>query len=153
MILKLKVRHCSAALDVPKLPTTFKIPGSNLWKQVPFSAVVCPAVLFCCTHFLINCTAILSFLYRAISNFILPWGRILGRNWDKSLKSFPPCYSQSLMYFTPPPPPLEQELFDTDCMRKPQIWELSRLWPEASTKLDVQEFGLSSNDQFLFYNW
>jgi hypothetical protein len=22
-------------------------------------------------------------------------GRILGRNWDKSLKSFPPCYSQS----------------------------------------------------------
>jgi hypothetical protein len=21
-------------------------------------------------------------------------GRILGRNWDKSLKSFPPCYSQ-----------------------------------------------------------
>ncbi len=23
------------------------------------------------------------------------WGRILRRNWDKSLKSFPPCYSQS----------------------------------------------------------
>ncbi len=37
-------------------------------------------------------------------------GRILGRNWDKSLKSFPPCYSLSplLTYFTlphPPPPP------------------------------------------------
>jgi hypothetical protein len=35
-------------------------------------------------------------------------GRILGRNWDKSLKSFPPCYSQAplLMDFTPllPPP-------------------------------------------------
>ncbi len=32
------------------------------------------------------------------------WGRILGRNLDKSLKSFPPCYSQSplLMDFTPP---------------------------------------------------
>jgi hypothetical protein len=32
-------------------------------------------------------------------------GRILGRNWDKSLKSFPPCYSQSslLMDFAPPP--------------------------------------------------
>ncbi len=32
-------------------------------------------------------------------------GRILGRNWDKSLKSFPHCYSQSpvLMDFTPPP--------------------------------------------------
>jgi hypothetical protein len=24
-----------------------------------------------------------------------PWGRILGRNQDKSLKSFPLCYSQS----------------------------------------------------------
>ncbi len=32
------------------------------------------------------------------------WGRILGRNWDKSLKSFPPCYSQSPI-FNPPPPP------------------------------------------------
>jgi hypothetical protein len=34
-------------------------------------------------------------------------GRILGRNWDKSLRSFPPCYSQShlLMDFAPPPPP------------------------------------------------
>jgi hypothetical protein len=30
-------------------------------------------------------------------------GRILGRNWDKSLKSFPHCYS--LTDFTPPPPP------------------------------------------------
>ncbi len=34
-------------------------------------------------------------------------GRILGRNWGKSLKSFPPCYSQSplLTDFTPPPHP------------------------------------------------
>jgi hypothetical protein len=33
-------------------------------------------------------------------------GRILGRNWDKSLKTFPPCYLQSplLMDFTPLPP-------------------------------------------------
>ncbi len=30
------------------------------------------------------------------------WGRILGRNWDNSLKSFGPCYSQS----PSPPPPL-----------------------------------------------
>ncbi len=37
-----------------------------------------------------------------------PWGRILGRKWYKSLKSFPPCYSQSplLTDFTHPPPPL-----------------------------------------------
>jgi hypothetical protein len=33
-------------------------------------------------------------------------GHILGRNWDKSLQSFPPCYAQSplLTDFTPPPP-------------------------------------------------
>jgi hypothetical protein len=33
-------------------------------------------------------------------------GRILGRNWDKSLTSFPPCYSQSplLTDFTSPTP-------------------------------------------------
>jgi len=33
-------------------------------------------------------------------------GRILGRNWNKSLKSFPPCFSQSplLRDFTPLPP-------------------------------------------------
>jgi hypothetical protein len=34
--------------------------------------------------------------------------RILGRNWDKSLKSFPPCYSQSLLLTDFTPPPLEQ---------------------------------------------
>jgi hypothetical protein len=39
------------------------------------------------------------------SKLILIRGRIIGRNWDKSLKSFPPCYSQSplLMDFTPHP--------------------------------------------------
>ncbi len=26
------------------------------------------------------------------------WGWILGRNWDKILKSFPPCYSHSHLY-------------------------------------------------------
>ncbi len=37
----------------------------------------------------------------------IPEGRILGRNWDKSLKNFHPCYSQSplLREITPPPPP------------------------------------------------
>ncbi len=34
-------------------------------------------------------------------------GRILGHNWDKSLKSFPPCYSQSpLLRILPSPHPL-----------------------------------------------
>jgi hypothetical protein len=44
-------------------------------------------------------------------------GLILGRNWDKSLKSFPPCYSQSslltgILLPLPPPPP-EQKWFET----------------------------------------
>ncbi len=30
------------------------------------------------------------------------WGVILGRNWDKSFKSFPPCYSQSPLLLRPP---------------------------------------------------
>jgi hypothetical protein len=30
-----------------------------------------------------------------LNSLCLSEGRILGRNWDKSLKSFPPCYSQS----------------------------------------------------------
>jgi hypothetical protein len=42
-----------------------------------------------------------------IHMYTVNWGRILGRNWGKSLRSFPPCYSQSplLTDFTPPPPP------------------------------------------------
>ncbi len=46
---------------------------------------------------------------------LLSRGRILGRNWDKSLKSLPSCYSQSplLKDFTPPPPLLEQKWFET----------------------------------------
>ncbi len=38
-------------------------------------------------------------------------GRILGRNWDKSLKSFPPCYSQSPLLTPSPPSLIEQKLF------------------------------------------
>ncbi len=41
-------------------------------------------------------------------------GRILGRNWDKSLKSVPPCYSQSpLLTEFSPPPSLEKKWFET----------------------------------------
>ncbi len=41
-----------------------------------------------------------------VTTLMLTRGRILGGNWDKSLQSFPPCYSQSLLPtdFTPPPP-------------------------------------------------
>jgi hypothetical protein len=75
-------------------------------------------------------------------------GRILGRNWDKKLKSFPPYYSQSLLLtdLVPPPLPILLKWFETDlqythCIQKPQAWELSRLCPEFSTKFYVYEFG------------
>ncbi len=49
-------------------------------------------------------------------------GRILGRNWNKNLKSFPPCYSQSplLTDFTHPPP--LKSGFKLVCKK---VWELS----------------------------
>jgi hypothetical protein len=55
------------------------------------------------------------------------------------------CFSQS-----PPPPPLEKKWFQTGmkckhCTGKPQVWELSRLCPEISTKLYVHEFGFRSH--------
>jgi hypothetical protein len=40
-------------------------------------------------------------------------GRILGRNWDKSLKSFLPCFSQSPLIADSTPPPLEKKWFET----------------------------------------
>ncbi len=44
-------------------------------------------------------------------------GRIHRRNWDKSLKRFPPCYSQSplLIDFTPPPPPPDKSGWKLAC--------------------------------------
>ncbi len=40
------------------------------------------------------------------------WGRILERNWYKSLASFPPCYSQSPLLL---PLPLEHKWFKLVC--------------------------------------
>ncbi len=57
--------------------------------------------------YILKCTEWVLWL-RAWMQTVLPTrGRILGRNWDKSLKSFPPSYSQSplLTDFTPPLPP------------------------------------------------
>jgi hypothetical protein len=107
-------------------------------------------------------------------------GRILGQNTDKSLQSFFPCYSQSplqlwleisifsnsrnLLQFlefsnctlsrrkeknlienhTP-------SLWFKKSLQKPQVWELSRLCPETSTKLYVHEFDYSSG-KFLRIN-
>jgi hypothetical protein len=78
------------------------------------------------------------------------WGRILGRNWDKSIQSSSLLFTQSPLQtdFTYPPP-IEQKWFETasqclQCIRKPQVWELSRLCPEPSTKFYVHEFGFRS---------
>ncbi len=45
--------------------------------------------------------------------------------------------------------PLEQKWVETGflykhCIQKPQVWELSRLWPETSTKSYVREFSSST---------
>ncbi len=77
-------------------------------------------------------------------------------SWDKSLKSFPPCYSQSplLTDFIPPAPPPQQKWFETGlyckhCIWKPKVWKLSRLHPETSTKSYVHEFGFWTRSPFI----
>ncbi len=99
--------------------------------------------------------------------FLVPpsLGRTLGRNPDRSLQSFSPCYSQSplCLFFllqthatsysfckgksrktwqkTIPTSPWFKK-----SIQEPQIWELSRLCPENSMKLQyVHEFGFLSH--------
>ncbi len=66
---------------------------------------------------------------RRQSLFPFQRGRILRRNWDKSLRNFPPWYSLStlLMDFTPPPPTLEQKWFETGLQWKKLYTETSSL--------------------------
>ncbi len=71
--------------------------------------------------------------------------KFLGECWDKSLKSFPTCYSQSplLTDFLPPLPLPPVKWFESGldckhCIRKTQVWELSRLCPETQQNC---EFG------------
>ncbi len=77
-------------------------------------------------------------------------GRIFGRDCDKSLKSYPPCYSQSLLPtdFTPPPP-LSKRCLKLFCnvnivyrILKSQDYAQKA---ETSTKLCVHEFGFWRN--------
>ncbi len=99
------------------------------------------------------CSSVVLYMLSSVSlNFYLwttflcvrwmSWGRILGRNWVKGLKSFPPCYSQSPLLKDPPPPVNVTWNWFVHCTQKPQVGELWRLWPETSTKLYVHEFGL-----------
>jgi hypothetical protein len=71
----------------------------------------------------------LDFLFFPHRQSVVCRGRILGRNWDKGLKSFPPFYSQSplLTDILPPPPLSKSGLLCKHCIRKPQVLELSRL--------------------------
>jgi hypothetical protein len=62
-------------------------------------------------------------------------------------KSFLPCYLHSPLLTDFDPPPFETFLWSKHCKRKPQVWELSRLCPETSTKLYVHEFGFSSESR------
>jgi hypothetical protein len=48
------------------------------------------------THWLLHARVLQLCLLQVPNNTIQSRGRILGRNWNKSLKSFPPCYAQSL---------------------------------------------------------
>jgi hypothetical protein len=80
--------------------------------------------------------------------------RLLGRNWDKSLESFPPCDSQSplLTDFTPPTP-LSKSGFKLVCnvnidygkSETSSLRTLKIMPRETSTKLYVIEFGFWSN--------
>ncbi len=69
-------------------------------------------------------------------------GRILGRNWDKSIKSCPSCYSQSplLKHFTPLPPWVKVGwnwfiMYSKHCKQKPLVREFSRLCPVNLNKI------------------
>jgi hypothetical protein len=87
-------------------------------------------------------------------------GRIPGRNSDKSLKTFPPCYSQSPLVYSFA---FEISIYSNsrnlksensqDYAQKPQVWELKRLCPEPLTKSYVHEFGFSRIPiaQLIFY--
>jgi hypothetical protein len=77
----------------------------------------------------------------------LPWrttplvlGPIILRNWDKSLNSFPPSYSQSPLLTDFIPTPLWAKVVWNRFVMytlytDPQVWELSRLWPKPFTNL------------------
>jgi hypothetical protein len=83
-----------------------------------------------CTDLKLKCSLCLSVCYLSTEERMIQRGprvpargRILGRNWDKSLNRFPPSYSQSplLTDFTPPPPPRDKSVW---------IWFL---WTETSS--------------------
>ncbi len=65
------------------------------------------------------------------------WGRILGRNWDKSLQSFPPCCSQSPLItgFTSSPPLNESGL--------KLIWNVNIVYGTSQRTLKIMHRNLN----------
>ncbi len=111
------------------------------------------------------------------SHSICPEAEFLDENQTKSLKSFPPSYSQSplqlcleisltqprrgqLLYIVkekggkPDRKTHPHSLWFKKSIQKPQVWELSRLWPDTSTKLYVHEFSFCSfHLPHIFWGW
>jgi hypothetical protein len=83
-------------------------------------------------------------------NSIYSRGRILVRNWDKSLKSFPSLLFTvtSTKLILPPNPSWEKVV----CIRETWAWELSRLCPETSMKFYVHEYGFWILDTAILYS-
>ncbi len=83
-------------------------------------------------------------------------GRILGRNWDKSLKRFPPCYLHTVS-LTPTSPTdfipsslswakvVWNWFVMYHCIRKPQVLEFLRLCPETSSNCTMLNY-VSADD-------
>jgi hypothetical protein len=95
--------------------------------------------------------------FRSKTCFSFPTrGRFLGRNWDKNLQSFPPCY---LQFPSPLPLPTPHPPSKSDLKLVYGILESENsqdyLCPETSTKWYVHEFvGSSWNPKeasFLFH--
>ncbi len=86
--------------------------------------------------------------------FTFTRGRILGRNWDKSLKSFLPCHSQSLLLtnLNPPTPPLSKSGLKLVCNVNILYGNLKSEnsqddAQQTSTKLYVHEFAIVRSSQ------
>jgi hypothetical protein len=84
-----------------------------------------------------------------------PWGRILGRNWDKSLKIFPPSIRSHLHERILLPSLLWQkwleiglDTFYTETLNL----RLSRLYPETSTKWYLMNLASSLLILYMLYS-
>ncbi len=132
-----------ALLIVPEvtLLIDFHLPGVKLTTFIIFEVWHFQVLLGCrFTFFILNTGETLS--------LIVNRGQILGHNWDKSLKSFPPCihnplYSRILP--PTPPPPLRKSSLKLVCNVNFVYGNIKlrtlRKWPETSMKLYVHEFG------------